>query len=244
MSDAAAAPAPSPALPKIPLLSSLGADDLRYVIERVDVRDCEPATSSCARAKRAARSSSSSRGRVQVVTENPTRELASLGEGAFFGELALLTDFPRSATVVAAEPTQLLEISRELVSEIVQPLARGLEDAPALLSRPPARSPARLVRALLVVLARRGARARRSLPLPRARAGHAHHRRGRARARHVPPAVRRCARPARRRRGGAPAARRRLRRDVAPAAPAGIGDDRDASPSAGRSSCRATASRK
>ena len=48
------------------------------------------------------------------------RELASLGEGAFFGELALLTNFPRSATVVAAEPTQLLEISRELVSEIVR----------------------------------------------------------------------------------------------------------------------------
>jgi CRP-like cAMP-binding protein len=59
-------------------------------------------------------------GRVQVVAESPHRELASLGEGAFFGELALLTNFPRSATVIAAEPTQLLEISRELVSEIVQ----------------------------------------------------------------------------------------------------------------------------
>jgi CRP-like cAMP-binding protein len=58
---------------------------------------------------------------VRVFSEKPARELASLGEGAFFGELALLTDFPRSATVVAVEPeTQLLEISRELVSEIVQ----------------------------------------------------------------------------------------------------------------------------
>ena len=55
-----------------------------------------------------------------VFSEKPARELASLGEGAFFGELALLTDFPRSATVVAVEPTQLLEISRELVSEIVR----------------------------------------------------------------------------------------------------------------------------
>ena len=34
------------------------------------------------------------RGRVQVVTEAPMRELASLGEGAFFGELALLDQLP------------------------------------------------------------------------------------------------------------------------------------------------------
>ena len=117
--DAAPAPPPRPSLPKIPLLSSLGADDLRYVIERVEVRDCETHDVIMRQGAEGGSLFVVVSGRVQVVTESPMRELASLGEGAFFGELALLTNFPRSATVVAVAPTQLLEISRELVSEIV-----------------------------------------------------------------------------------------------------------------------------
>jgi CRP-like cAMP-binding protein len=123
MDDASAAappPPPSPSLPKIPLLSSLGADDLRYVIERVEVRDLEPRDVVLRQGEQGGSLFVVVSGRVQVVTESPMRELASLGEGAFFGELALLTNFPRSATVVAVAPTQLLEISRELVSEIVR----------------------------------------------------------------------------------------------------------------------------
>ncbi|HEY2747249.1 MAG TPA: cyclic nucleotide-binding domain-containing protein [Polyangia bacterium] len=119
MADAPAPP-PQPALPKIPLLSSLGADDLRYVIERVAVRDCDPRDVIMRQGSEGGSLFVIVSGRVQVVSEKPMRELASLGEGAFFGELALLTNFPRSATVVAVEPTQLLEISRDLVSEIVR----------------------------------------------------------------------------------------------------------------------------
>jgi CRP-like cAMP-binding protein len=107
-------------LPKIPLLSSLGADDLRYVIERVEVREHEPRDVIMRQGSAGGSLFVVVRGRVRVFSEKPARELASLGEGAFFGELGLLTDFPRSATVVAVEPTQLLEISRELVSEIVR----------------------------------------------------------------------------------------------------------------------------
>jgi CRP-like cAMP-binding protein len=120
MDDVPAAPPPPPSLPKIPLLSSLGADDLRYVIERVEVRDLEPRDVVLRQGVEGGSLFVVVSGRVQVVTESPRRELASLGEGAFFGELALLTNFPRSATVVAVAPTQLLEISRELVSEIVR----------------------------------------------------------------------------------------------------------------------------
>lgn len=114
------APAPPPSLPRIPLLSSLGADDLRYVIERVAMREVEPRDVVMRQGAEGGSLFVVVSGRVRVFSEKPARELATLGEGAFFGELALLTNFPRSATVVATEPTQLLEISRELISEIVR----------------------------------------------------------------------------------------------------------------------------
>ena len=161
---------------KIPLLSSLDADDLRHVIERVEVRDYEPRDVIMRQGDRR-RLALRHRARPRaVVIEEPARELASLGEGAFFGELALLTNFPRSATVVAVEPTQLLEISRELVSRDRAPLARRAQDAVALLPRSPARSAARH----LAGCSRRSRPTRRgrcrSLLVPRARAAHARHR--------------------------------------------------------------------
>lgn len=112
---------PTRELPRIPLLSSLSADELRTLIERVDVRDCAAGDVVMRQGAAGGSLFVVVRGRVQVIAEQPARrELATLGEGAFFGELALLTNFPRSATVIAAAPTQLLEISRELVGEIVQ----------------------------------------------------------------------------------------------------------------------------
>lgn len=45
--------------------------------------------------------------------------LAQLGEGAFFGEMALLQDGVRTATVRVAEDAQVFEVSRELLEELV-----------------------------------------------------------------------------------------------------------------------------
>jgi CRP-like cAMP-binding protein len=59
-------------------------------------------------------------GRVEVVkafnTERATR-LAVLEAGEFFGEMALLTEWPRSATVRAIEPTACVGIDRWLFLE-------------------------------------------------------------------------------------------------------------------------------
>lgn len=70
-------------------------------------------------------------GEVSVLWENrqtrESRELARLRPGAFFGEMALLTNTPRSATVTTVKRSEFLEISRRSVRELVDRDARALK---------------------------------------------------------------------------------------------------------------------
>lgn len=60
-------------------------------------------------------------GGVIVVSEGPPRqELSRFGPGAFFGEVALITEEPRSATIVADGPTQLMALDREILRALVR----------------------------------------------------------------------------------------------------------------------------
>jgi small-conductance mechanosensitive channel/CRP-like cAMP-binding protein len=63
-----------------------------------------------------------SRGGVDVrVDSNGTpRTISRLGEGAFFGEMALLTGEPRTANVIAAEETEVLEIGHDAMRGLFQ----------------------------------------------------------------------------------------------------------------------------
>ena len=53
------------------------------------------------------------RGKVEVLREDGSEAIAVLGPGHAFGEMALLSGGPRTATIRGAENTQLLEIARE-----------------------------------------------------------------------------------------------------------------------------------
>jgi len=53
----------------------------------------------------------------EVIVETNGHELARLAPGTFFGEIALVTDLPRSATVRAVGRTELLAIDRALLRE-------------------------------------------------------------------------------------------------------------------------------
>ena len=59
-------------------------------------------------------------GEVAVSAEGPPRvEMARLGAGSFIGEVALMTDQPRSATVTATTDAELLRIDRKTLSKVL-----------------------------------------------------------------------------------------------------------------------------
>ena len=59
-------------------------------------------------------------GEVAVQAEGPPRvEMARLGAGSFIGEVALMTDQPRSATITATADCELLRIDRETLASVL-----------------------------------------------------------------------------------------------------------------------------
>jgi CRP-like cAMP-binding protein len=60
-------------------------------------------------------------GEVEVVREadGKTRSLGTLGRGQFFGEIAILRDTPRIATVRAVKPTTLFAMERDIFRSVV-----------------------------------------------------------------------------------------------------------------------------
>lgn len=57
---------------------------------------------------------------VRVDSNGTPRTIKRLGEGAFFGEMALFTGEPRTANVVASEETEVIEIGHEAMRGLFQ----------------------------------------------------------------------------------------------------------------------------
>ncbi len=73
--------------------------------------------------------------KVQIKEEGVSKTLRTLREGDFFGEMALLTGEPRTATVIAEEETEVLEINNQCLkpileenSELVESLGKIIEE--------------------------------------------------------------------------------------------------------------------
>ncbi|HEX4620728.1 MAG TPA: cyclic nucleotide-binding domain-containing protein, partial [Myxococcaceae bacterium] len=113
-------PAPGD-LPKIPLFSDLSPDAFIELFERCPLRRATIGERIIEQGSIGDSFFVICAGSVRVYrSENGQRhEITTLEEGAFFGEVALLSDAPRTASVEAAgEDTQLLEISAPVLAQL------------------------------------------------------------------------------------------------------------------------------
>jgi cAMP-dependent protein kinase regulator len=122
-------PTPAPlvpeagALPRIPLFSQLGREAFVAVLEGLALRSFPAGATLVREGEFGSAMYALVEGRVEVVRQQEggaPRTVASLGEGDFFGELALLSKGRRLASVVATEPTVVLELTRAQVEQLVE----------------------------------------------------------------------------------------------------------------------------
>lgn len=91
-------------------------DNVRVLIENSRLRDCPPGTEICREGRVESAFYVILAGEVSVtarMADGASRQLAHLGPGRFFGEMALIEDKPRTATVAALNDATVLEISKD-----------------------------------------------------------------------------------------------------------------------------------
>lgn len=112
-------------IPISPLLSELDSDLVKFLIDNSRLRHKAAGQTVFKAGDTGANLYLILRG--EVVVEKPgdsTQRVATLRPGAFFGEMALLTDAARSATVRAVSQLSLLDIPRDTIRAIVEKQGR------------------------------------------------------------------------------------------------------------------------
>jgi cAMP-dependent protein kinase regulator len=102
-------------LPKSPLFEVLTAEEREAVVKEMDLEEHEEGNVVITEGQPGSSMYLIARGEVKVYTRGPDGAsiyLAKLGEGDFFGEVSVLTGKPRTATITASQPTQLLRLDK------------------------------------------------------------------------------------------------------------------------------------
>ncbi|QRO01734.1 cyclic nucleotide-binding domain-containing protein [Archangium violaceum] len=105
------------------LFSRLGEREFLSVLEALELRDFQPGETIVEEGEPGSSLFAIVEGSVEVVRSPRSgrrRTVAFLGEGDFFGEMSLLSDVPRLASVRAFERTAVLELTRERLERIIQ----------------------------------------------------------------------------------------------------------------------------
>ena len=98
-----------------PLFSELSRKDLKHLAAAAIVRDYKKGEAIVKEGENAVAFYIIRAGKVDIIRGRGGKNekvLATLGPGEFFGEMALLDSYPRSASVVATEVTECLVLSR------------------------------------------------------------------------------------------------------------------------------------
>ncbi len=107
-------------LPRTPLFSEVNERTFHQLIERVQLQQVVPGEVIVAEGAPADALYVIVEGRAEVIADgSPSVRWGELADGDFFGEIGLVSDAPRQRTVRALEPTQLLVVDRQMVSDLV-----------------------------------------------------------------------------------------------------------------------------
>ncbi|HSJ50983.1 MAG TPA: cyclic nucleotide-binding domain-containing protein [Actinomycetota bacterium] len=102
---------------KIPAFASLGADDLADVVEHGTWLNVGPGEVLIRQGEAGDAFYGLSSGRVEVLEDD--RPIGTMGPGEHFGELALLADTPRTATVIARTPGRVFRLDRDAFDRVI-----------------------------------------------------------------------------------------------------------------------------
>ena len=114
-------PADAP-LPRLPLFGELAPPVLAKLLAALQVREFSASAFVVKQGEEGREAFLLARGVLNVVREDEAGStlLAVLGPGALFGEMALVSQAPRAASVVAVEPAQVLVAKRSQLEALAQ----------------------------------------------------------------------------------------------------------------------------
>jgi hypothetical protein len=104
-------------LRSIPIFAPLDIPTVDHLAQQLSARMVQPGTVVIRQGDAGDRFYVIDHGRMTVTADG--RHVADLGPGDFFGEIALLRDVPRTATVTASEDTRLLSLERDQFLEAI-----------------------------------------------------------------------------------------------------------------------------
>lgn len=115
------APSAPAGLTRSPLFSDFSHEELRALMGKLELLSFQPGEIIVSEGEPGNSMFVLADGQVRVYARDASgrhRLLRLLDEGEFFGEISLVTGSPRTATVVAATPCELLELSQDRLREV------------------------------------------------------------------------------------------------------------------------------
>jgi CRP/FNR family cyclic AMP-dependent transcriptional regulator len=119
------------ALAKVPIFSELSKREIQKIVSIAHKRDYKEGEEIVRKGQPSAGMYVIMRGEVKVTRRSPEGievRLATMGEGDFFGDVGLLDNAPRTATITAITPSQVIGLFRP-------ELLRLIEQEPKLASK-------------------------------------------------------------------------------------------------------------